>query len=92
MTKPKQVEMNVTNRENVLASYSNHHLITFNPYEFTLEFNQVDGIVASERLRTGSEEIPLTTVAKVVLSHKSMEEFVQTVNRVYSDFLRINAK
>ncbi|KAF1081978.1 MAG: hypothetical protein GQF41_1618 [Candidatus Rifleibacterium amylolyticum] len=92
MTKAKQVDMRVVNREELLASYSNHHLVTFNPYEFTLEFNQVDGIVASERLRAGGEDIPITTVAKVVLSHKSMEEFVQTVNRVYADFLRINAK
>lgn len=91
MTKNKPVNMTVVNRESVMAAYSNHHIVTFNPYEFTLEFNQVDGIVASERLRNGSDEIPLVTVAKVALSHKSMEEFVQTVNRVYTDYEKLKA-
>jgi hypothetical protein len=87
MTKqPKPVSVRTINREDFAGVYANNTIISFNPYEFTLEFNIVDSLVASDRINSGDKEVPAKTVAKVLMSHKSMEEFVSTINKVYSDF------
>ncbi|GAB1351398.1 hypothetical protein MASR1M12_01280 [Erysipelotrichia bacterium] len=87
--KPSQVNVRTINREDFPSVYSNNHIITFNPYEFTIEFNMVDGLVASDRINSSSGEIPAKTVAKVVLSHRAMEEFVSTVNKVFEDYKKM---
>ena len=86
MKKPEQIDVRTINREDFTAVYANNHILSFNPYEFTMEFNVVDSLVASDTINSGAKVIPAKTVAKVVLSHKSMKEFVDTVNRVFADF------
>ena len=86
MDKHRIVKVVYPNRDEVVPMYANTTTVTFNPFEFSIEFAHIDGISASAKLQAGAKEIPARSLAKIVLSHQAMLEFFGKINQVVEQF------